>query len=57
MNPNISNKRAWERLKSDPKWRAEAIRWLKRRKRNLRLRYKRKYEKSRSNTSEVPTNS
>ncbi len=43
MNPNISNKRAWERLKSDPKWKVEAIKWLKRRKRNLKIRYKQKY--------------
>lgn len=47
MNLNTSNKRVWERLKSDPKWRAKAIKWLKRRKRVLKTRYKQKYyEKS-----------
>lgn len=45
MNPNTSNKRAVEYLKSNPKYRKYAIAWLRRRKRNLRIRYKEKYKK------------
>lgn len=29
MNPNISNKRIWEHLKSNPKYKKEATSWLK----------------------------
>lgn len=54
-NPNTSNKKAFEYMKRNPEYREWAISWLKRRKYKLKTRYKRKYEKSRSNTSEVPT--
>lgn len=50
-NPNTSNKRVVEYLKSNPEYRKYAIAWLRRRKHCLRIRYKDKYKKMDYNLS------